>query len=280
MKTQKYKQPKAWRVGFTQEGEAECMHPSNENTECDGIPSLRFCDCAKSIAKFYLLELEYSRRKNNGNFWNGQHEAYYLKEISTEAMNILRFVLSAGIGETRHGFRHGFPEGASPHDVNYILAMKFLRQIFVQVGWKYVPRDRESIYHSYIPERIFWKMFRLTRDFYSLKWDYSYGGEPWRQGIVLAMKTYKAICLGDFPKICIWLDTLINHCHNGGVLLNKFNCYDFQIQKILDEKQDGNINLLECIISGDDPRKNPHLWKFRGMKCDMCKKKLPLAPKE
>lgn len=241
-----------------------------------GIPSLPYCECSKSIARFYLLELTHSQRKNSGNFWNGRHEAYYLREVTSEAVNILRFVLSAGIGEARHGHHHAYPENCGEYNINKRLSKKFLEQIFVQIGWRGIPRHRESVYKTYIPEDIFWGMFKLVHDFYSLDWENSYGGEAWRKGIELAMKTYKAVCLGDFPKICIWLDTLINHCHNGGVLLNKFNCLGYMIQDLLNNKQEGNIGYLEKIIIG---KSTPSTY-LRSQKCIQCPNLIPLAPLE
>lgn len=238
-------------------------------------PHLSYCHCSKSIAKFYLLELEYSQRKQNGNFWNGQHEKFYLKELIDETMTILRFVMSAGIGEARHGYRMAFDEYCPIHSIERKLARKFTKQIFTQIGWDFIPSDRNSAYYTYVPEEVFWRMFKLMHDFYSLNWQHAYGGEAWRVGIELAMKTYKAVCLGDFPKICIWLDTLINHCHNGGVLLNKFNCNYYVIKILLDRKQQGDLNYLQKAIHGGD-----NGIGFSGFKCDTCKRKVPLAPCE
>lgn len=241
-----------------------------------GYPSLSFCHCSKSIVKFYLLELNYSQRKQSGKFWNGQHEKYYLKELINETMTILRFVMCAGIGEARHGYRQGYPEDCYENHTERKLALKFTKQIFTLLGWNFIPCERNSIYYTYVPEKMFWRMFKLMRDFYSLNWQHAYGGEAWRIGIELAMKTYKAVCLGDFPKICIWLDTLINHCHNGGFLLNKFNCNFYQIDALLDYKQDGNLNYLEKAIHGGD---NGIGFGERGF-CKNCKRKVPIAPYE
>jgi len=245
------------------------------SVESKNYPYLSFCDCPKSIAKFYLLELDYSERKHNGNFWNGQHEKFYLKEVTTEALIILRFVVSAGIAECRHGYRMAYPEDHYNDSIERKLAHKFTKQIFTQLGWDFIPCERSSVYHTYIPEEVFWKMLKLMRDFYTLNWQSSYGGEAWRIGIELAMKTYKAICLGDFSKICIWLDTLINHCHNGGILLNKFNCSYYTIKSLLDEKQQGNLPYLQnAIYCGDKG------IGFYGTGCPNCKKRVPLAPYE
>ncbi len=236
-------------------------------------PYLPYCSCSKSIAKFYLLELDYSQRKHSSNFWNGQHEEFYLREVITEAMTILRFVISAGVGEARHGYRQGYPEDYYDDSIERTLARKFTKQIFTQLGWDFVPCDRRAVYHTYIPEEIFWRMFKLLRDFYSLNWQCSYGGEPWEIGINLAMKTYKAVCLGNFSKICIWLDTLINHCHNGGILLNKFNCDYYTIKILLYEKQQGNLEYLQRAISGGVKGVG-----FGGQRCNICKMRVPLAP--
>lgn len=234
-------------------------------------PNLRFCDCSKSIARFYLLELEYSQRKHRkGGFWNGQHEAYYLKEITRESMDIMRFVISASVGEARHGLYHSTKNCEKNSDAKKI-SFKILEQIFGKLGWEYTPCRRNSIYLTYIPERLFWKMLYLNHDLYSIRtWQWDFGGEPWRKGIALALKAYKAICLGDLPKIVIWIDTLINHYHNGGVLLNKFDCgIHYCTERLLRHKADGEIHYLRNVVN-------------RSLSCSsangQCAQKVPLAP--
>lgn len=88
-----------------------------------------------------------------------------------------------------------------------------------------------------------------TKDIFGAdRWSGSFGGKKWQQGVELAMKVYKAVCLANRSSIVIWLDTLINHCHNGGLMLNKFNCGGmcsyFNIKKLLDTKYEGDMNCL------------------------------------
>ena len=67
------------------------------------------------------------------------------------------------------------------------------------------------------------------------------------------MKVYKSICLGERVGIVVWLDTLINHCHNGGLMLNKFNCGGeniwFNIKRLLDDKKMGCMKGLKSADS-------------------------------
>jgi hypothetical protein len=213
-------------------------------------PHRLHCDCSTAICNFYLIELEYSQRKFNGRVWTDRHEEYYKKRITREALTILRFVLHASLGEARHALELADTDGYG--DSRYgetqvkKTAYKLLRQLFRAIGIYHVPSDRNYVYANYIPEKLWWRLFKTSKDLFGFgTWVNGYGGVAWEKAIDLAMKAYKAVCLDKMDKTIIWIDTLINHCHNGGFLLNKFDCGDYNIKLILDRKSGGDIEFLE-----------------------------------
>lgn len=251
-----------------------------------GLPKLFHCDCCRSIAKFYLLELEYAKRRQpvvitkegqkdkvkfteiieTPRFWNDAYENYYTREFSEVAAIILRFTLCAALGEARHTI-HSVSWDESEEKTKEIKKETYdkLRVMFGSLGWKHIPSERNSVYRVYTPERLWWKLFAYTKDIFGVdNWSSAFGGVAWKQGVELAMKAYKAICLAERANIVIWLDTLINHCHNGGLMLNKFNCGGagcsyFSIKTLLDTKHTGDLNCLtevesntgcECYVEG------------------------------
>ena len=52
------------------------------------------------------------------------------------------------------------------------------------------------------------------------------------------------MCYEDRSNVIIAFDTLINHCHNNGVMLNKFDCVPI-IRALLNHKQLGMVKELK-----------------------------------
>ena len=100
----------------------ECKH--------GGIPTLRYCECSKAIVKFYLLELKHAQLHQK--FWDSN----YAEKIISEVMVILRFILSAGLGEARHAYRHS--SKISTNSAECKIERGILKQMFGQLGWNYI----------------------------------------------------------------------------------------------------------------------------------------------
>lgn len=250
--------------------ESNRIHSLKE--EAESLPKLFYCDCCRSIAKFYLLELEYMKRRQPmmimkrrqkdkvkftelvevPKFWNDRYEEYYTKEFSKVAMVLLRFTLCVALGEARHTLCSvSWQETIKAQRQKKDTYAK-LRVMFGSLGWRYVPQERNSVYRIYIPERLWWRLFMYVKDVFGVDgWSGNMGGKRWQQGVEFAMKVYKAVCLADRSSIVLWLDTLINHCHNCGLMLDKFNCFHcsyFNLKNLLDTKHEGDVN---CLIRAD-----------------------------
>lgn len=224
-----------------------------------------YCSLKKAIVGFYVLELDYSMRKMKpGSFWTDRHENYYRSELIPLALNLIRFTLAACVGEARHGVtyihklhKNGehfwnaqkiFCGDKKAYAEKYKRAMEFLRFMFGGMGYDRVPEERVTVYMSYIPEGAWLRYMAAARHVFHEVWwgGGAVGGAKWGNAVDHAIRLYRAVCVGSFSDIAISFDTLINHFHNCGLLLDKFDCsFCSSIQDVLSLKQQGEVGSLE-----------------------------------
>lgn len=219
-----------------------------------------YCLLKHSIVDFYNLELEYFNRKTKGLFWNEAYEEHYRKRLVALGLIVVRFTVAAAVGEARHftesrcgcanGSDYDFEQQGFGSKVKYAKnleqAKAYKRLIMGGLGYSKIPAARDVIYRSFVPEYAFLKYLVATRFiFHNLIWGSSFGGKKWGDGCDHAIRLYRAICTGTFSQIAICFDTLINHFHNGGLLLNKFSCMQCNsIDWVLNAKRKGWMKKL------------------------------------
>lgn len=214
-----------------------------------------FCYLKEAIASFYLLELERFERKKR--FWTDKYDDYYTKEVTRKALIVLRFTIAAAVGEARHFKNRGKMStvGISKtekreYERNFKQAKQYLALLMGGFGYSQIPMSRTIIYRSYVPESSWLTyLFATYFIFNKVRWTAGFGGKKWGKGCEHALRLYKSLCGGSFSDIAICFDTLINHFHNGGLLLNKFDCFKvMSLHSLLDEKQKGDFTKISGLL--------------------------------
>lgn len=205
-----------------------------------------FCLLHGTLVEFYKLELERHQRKLASSVWTDSYDMYYRKKLLNCAMVVMRFTMSALVGEARHA-----PEqviwGSSKSDRGKeVRVKKYVLNIMGSLGCTSVPKDRSVVFKCFIAEKKWMRwLFMLRHVFNDVHWGSNFGGKKWANGCSAAIRLYRSLCMDESSeKITIYLDTLIHTLHNGGFLLNKFDCPRGCVPKIkvlLDEKTDGGL---------------------------------------
>ena len=205
-----------------------------------------FCDLKQAIASFYQLELESFERMKN--YQMGSYEEYYIKEIIRKSLTVLRFTIAAVVGEARH-FR-GQTKSYLATRADYAKAKQYIALLMGGVGFSNTPSSRTVVYRSYVDESNWLKYLTATWHIYNnVTWSGSFGGKKWAKGCEHAIRLYRALCGGNFSDIAICFDTLINHLHNGGLLLNKFDCNGaMSLESLLSSKQKGDFEEIDIML--------------------------------
>jgi len=234
-----------------------------------GRKGLAHCDLAKTICKFYLDEELKAMRMLMylGNY--PYSEERYISSIADSVETILKFSLSAMIGEARH-FHNRVPEEhykvPSRLEERHRLSFEyygFLSQLLAKFSQKgYFGglncTSRSTIYSWAIPYNFWLPILYCCEKIFNGLWGgihhtpdtpLGYGGEKWRKATVFAIDLARAWGAMKPKRMVIAADTLINQCHNNGMLLNKFDCGSYLIKDILSSKKIGDSLYLSYTVS-------------------------------
>lgn len=129
---------------------------------------------------------------------------YYSRLIGFAAAAIFRAGALACIGELRH------IKNTEPASTYATLEKKDARLKVWQKNSKHSPRWLAQ------------KLGRASIQFMKYGWTPSMGGQRWANACLSNISLYKSIVSGDMENIIQALNIVINTCHNGGKLLNKF----------------------------------------------------------
>lgn len=217
-----------------------------------------YCDLKEAIASFYKLELDYSMRKRE--FWMGRHEDYYVRQVVEKSLTVLRFTIAAAVGEARHFRTQARTYSGLPYDIQrktrgYVKehnkAKQYIALLMGGVGFHNSPASRVIVYRSYVDEANWLRYLTASWHIYNnVRWSGSFGGKKWAKGCEHAIRLYRALCGGSFSEIAIRFDTLINHFHNGGLLLNKFDCGPtLSLEGLLNRKQKGDFERIDIMLN-------------------------------
>lgn len=216
----------------------------------DGIP---YCSLKRVIGQFYFLELE-RFRETQDKVLSHSREKYYLNQVVDLSLVVLRFTVAATLGESRHFVKHVKEPSSYLADGRYQKYKKgvsYMKMLIGGVGFTEVPSGRDTIYRAFIPESSWLRYLAgLSYVFNGLPWSEGMGGLKWGKGCDQAIRLYRALSGGMFKDIAIQFDTLVNHFHNGGLLLNKFYCEEcITIQNVLDLKHEGRMLPIQKLIN-------------------------------
>jgi hypothetical protein len=188
-------------------------------------------------------------------FWTDCHEEYYLKEVVEKSLTVLRFTIAAAVGEVRHFAGHARAGGGTSYWTpdyakRYKKAKQYMTLLLGGMGYKQRPSGRSIVYRAYVDESNWLRYLVAARYLFgSVRWGSSFGGQKWAKGCEHAIRLYRSLCGGTFSDIAICFDTLINHFHNGGLLLNKFDCSQvMSLTSLLDEKQKGEFERIDEML--------------------------------
>jgi len=221
-----------------------------------GIP---FCALSKDLADFYLSELKY---RDVVNKWGGvklvpeRYHDFWLHEFLEKAEVILKFGISASLGEARHfGSEEKCfgdedkVEGRTWDDFDRLQRMRDDLYSKLKLGFEYYG-SRSGIYGLSLPSHSYEAFVLNVTDevFASPWWDSGYGGMAWCNGVRLLKKVKYYMEKRELSNLIMWTDTFINHCHNGGKFLDKFSCgASFNICGVLDAKHKGELTFLRFV---------------------------------
>ena len=227
---------------------------NSESCKRDYIP---YCTLKSAIGQFYYLELNRFLEKQKMVFTQAKEDVYR-KKVTDLSLTVLRFTVAATLGESRHFGRHALAPHSSYIDVKrfkgykekYKRASQYMKTMLGGVGFYGAPSSRDIIYRAFVPEYLWLRYLTNLRSiYYDVDWASGMGGSKWGAGCVQGLRLYKAVSGGTFEDMAIQFDTLVNHFHNGGLLLNKFACGNcLSLKSLLDLKQQGRmLQVQKCI---------------------------------
>lgn len=230
-----------------------------------GIP---FCELSKTLADFYLSELKYCDAKRR---WGGVEllpescSNFWLHRFLEKAEVVLKFGISASLGEVRHfgmeGMCHcGEGEGRTWDDFHRLEDMRDYLFSLLNLSYQYY-NNRSGIYNLSLPIEVDktptqdiekFVLDTVEEIFASLWWDAGYGGVSWCAGVRLLKKIKYYMEKRELSNLILLMDTFINHCHNGGKFLDKFSCGStYNIYGLLDAKYKGELTFLRFMVGAD-----------------------------
>jgi len=217
-----------------------------------------YCGLHRSIANFYLTELQrvYAEQR-----WNGILPFAYAKrfhnQVSECSATLLKFFLSAAIGEARHYTRRADTEDSMEGMYNtesvdpvrwHKIREKRARAACSNYAYKTMKKVlgvsvigsgeyRESIYKFMFPMDLWDFILENLRLVYSGCWHGSYGGPKWLAGVEAAKPLFDSYLKGDFKGMVSHYDRLINLTHNCGLMFDKFDCGTGFLKDLLTTKR-------------------------------------------
>lgn len=219
-----------------------------------------YCALKKVIGQFYFLEYNRFVEQQKSIFTQAK-EDYYLKEVIDLSLTLLRFTIATGLGEARHyvnsihslnsGYYSNRHPGYGRRRADYYKVKGYMKLLMGGVGFTSIPHTRDIVYRTFVPESQWLRYLTALRSvFLDVPWSRGMGGPKWGKGCEQALRLYKALSGGMFKDVAIEFDTLVNHFHNGGLLLNKFYCEQcISIENLLECKQKGLMIPVQKLIN-------------------------------
>jgi hypothetical protein len=247
------------REWLVEEGEvctSPLLLPKQEKvwTKYHNVP---YCWLWKAIAEFYQTEeLKACRRVEY--FGNPPFDDYYYDRVIADCVElILLFGLSAVVGEARHFSRRAWSLSDLRHIDNadeLIKAQEVARRAFSALkrllgfGEFNSHTTRVEVYRRAIPYNYWPSVIVLCKKVYNGRWQGGgFGGKSWYKVVEALQKVMYSWALGSYKQMVIQTDQLVNLCHNHGLMLNKFNCGGYQVEKVLMAKKDGDSFYLSQV---------------------------------
>lgn len=218
------------------------------------------CELVRAVCQFYLdEELKAVRQAHYMGNYPFDIGKYY-ESISSSVETIIRFSISAMVGECRHflsrvpakGVFISNPVMAEKHKksfVAYSFLQAMLRRTKVYGIQSLHTSERSTVYSWAVPYNFWLPILQSCEKIFAGLWSGNvsvepsktgYGGPKWAKAATFAFKAARAWGEWDVKKMIIETDTLINQCHNNGIMLNKFDCSPYIVDKILEAKKVGD----------------------------------------
>lgn len=215
--------------------------------------SVPYCWLWKAVAEFYQTEELQACRKFQYFGSSPFDDWYYDKVIADCAEIVLMFGLSAVVAEARH-FSHRSrresqmncrsPENKERQKEAVKAYSRLKKLVQLPEFWS----SRNAVYSLAIPYTYWPSMVVLCKKIFGGLWRGSgYGGQSWLNVVVALQRLMYAWAKGHYKETVIAMDQLINLCHNNGLMLNKFNCAGYVVEKVLAAKQIGDSIYLSAI---------------------------------
>lgn len=227
-----------------------------------------FCNLHKAIARFYLNEmLRVEKEQQYSGILPYSYRKHFHSEVSACSVTLLKFFLSAAVGEARHFKRvcltkpylNGYDSIEEPDKYHKLVkcndliigsTMAYRRLVrVIGTGILQHKNDRNSVYGYAFPMDIWDFLLENLVELYKGKWNSSYGGEKWKIGVVFAKELFNAYLKADFTEMVLAFDRLINHNHNCGLMFDKFDCGTGLLANLLQIKAEpGNKAFLRSLL--------------------------------
>ena len=248
-----------------------------------GREGMKSCELHKAISEFYFVEEEYWWKRK---YWYdgdcGELKTERYKErLFNIVERIIPFGFAACIGEARYFYKTECVDSLlglndSCYEKLYEKAEAAANRILdiidvsgnsLNVG----EMGREQIYRNAVPFNQWLSVLDDLICIFTPKiWrGHGYGGGRWQEGCKALRDVVIAFVRWESTKdLVIATDTFINLCHNGGLLLNKFDdgCGKVNISTLLNAKRVGsavylgyvlNLSCKKCICV------NKNVWRER-----------------
>jgi hypothetical protein len=226
-------------------------------TKYSNVP---YCWLWKAIAEFYQTEETKACRRVQ--YWGGSpfDDYYYDKVIADCVELILMFGLSAVMGEVRHfSARSTRPTSLLFTGVDLerqreaTKAFNSLKRLLNLASFtSHTPRT--DVYRRAIPYNYWPSVLVLCKKVYDgVWWSGGFGGKSWAKVVEALQKLMYSWALGEYKRMVVQADQLVNLCHNNGLMLNKFNCMSYHVERILEAKKNGDSFYLSAIRFNRSP---------------------------